>query len=182
MTPMKRMACLIALAGGAAIAGSTQCSAGGRLDAVTPVDGGCVAGPTGNSNVESWDIEPGKTYTLTFAGITDCANGGTAATVSIMIKNTYYGNACFTAAFVSTGVYQFDYLVPATTCETSPMRYCVTDCAPNTGFEVGKKDGTGGAAHLRASTFGPGCTSPIEIGCPTPVEPATWGVIKSIYR
>ena len=28
----------------------------GRLANVTPVDGGCIAGPTGNSNVESWPL------------------------------------------------------------------------------------------------------------------------------
>ena len=166
----------------ALVAAPVTAMAGGRLASVVPQDAGCVAGPTGNASTESWDVEPGRTYRLTFADITNCANGGTDATISIMIKNTFIGNACYTASFVSTGVYQMDYLVPNNTCETSPIKYCVTSCKPTTGFDVGKQDGSGGNAHLRAAAFAANCSAPSQITCNTPVQPSTWGSIKVLYR
>ena len=48
---------------------------------VTPVDAGCVSGPTGPT-VQLWDVQPGMTYTITISNVTECANGGTDATPS----------------------------------------------------------------------------------------------------
>jgi hypothetical protein len=46
-----------------------------------------------------------------------------------------------------------------------------------------RNDGGSFQAHLRAATFGPGCTSPTPInGCTTPVQKKSWGSLKAHYR
>jgi hypothetical protein len=159
-----------------------QAVSGARLISVTPKDGGCVAGPTG-PNVEAWDVQPGKTYTVTIDHVTDCANGGTDATIQLIVKSTALGNTVVTANQTATGTYAFDYLIPFNACETSPIQYCTTNGAPNTGFTVGRHDTGLSQAHLRASTFGANCSSPTPITCGlTPTQNKTWGEIKQYYR
>ncbi len=156
--------------------------AGARLISVTPKDGGCVAGPTG-PNVEAWDVQPGKTYTVTIDHVTDCANGGTDATIQLIIKSSSIGNTVVTANKTATGTYAFDYPMPFKACETSPIQYCTTNGAANTGFTVGRHDTGTSQSHLRASTFGANCSNPTPIACGlTPTQQRTWGEVKQFYR
>jgi hypothetical protein len=156
----------------------TFAHANARLVSVTPVDDGCVAGPAG-PNVEAWDVEILKTYTLTIDNVTECSG----ATINVMVKNTAGGNIDLVATLVSAGVYRFQFTVPVNYCETSPMRYGVTPGRPNTGYLLGRHDTGLSQAHLRYSAWDPGCLSPVEIEC-TPVSTGsrTWGMIKTLYR
>lgn len=156
--------------------------AAARLISVTPKDGGCVAGPTG-PNVEAWDVQPGKTYTVTIDHVTECANGGTDATIQLIIKSSALGNTVVTATKTATGTYAFDYQIPFNACETSPIQYCTTNGAANTGLTVGRHDTGLSQSHLRAATFGANCSSPTPITCGlTPTRSTTWGTIKQYYR
>ena len=158
---------------------------GARLTGVAPVDGGCVSGPTGPS-VQKWDVEPGKTYTLTISNVTECANGGTDATLNVRVNSTGSGNTDIVASFVAAGTYQFDFKVPADASCTLPVFYCTTPGDNSSGFFARRSDGGNFQAHLRAATFGAGCTNPQEIigpAClPTPARPHSWGKLKAIYR
>ena len=155
---------------------------GARLISVTAKDGGCVAGPTG-PNVEAWDVQPGKTYTVTIDHVTDCANGGTDATIQVIIKSSALGNTTVTANKVTTGAYAFDYSMPSGACETNPIQYCTTNGQSNSGMTVGRHDTGLSQAHLRASNFGPNCSNPTPITCGlTPTRSVTWGVVKQFYR
>lgn len=141
---------------------SQGCNLGlGRVTSVVPVDGGCVSGPTGN-NVQAYDVQQGKTYTITLQNVTDCANGGTDATIGVMVKNSNTGNLCYTATKVAVGVYTFDHTMPANACFTSPIDYCVEGCNPSTGLRARRGDGACAQVHLRAATFGVDCTNPVE--------------------
>ena len=54
------------------------------------------------------------------------------------------------------------------------------------GLFVHRNDGGAFQAHLRAASFGPGCSNPTEIvggDClVTPTRPSTWARVKSFYR
>ncbi len=142
-------------------AGASGCNLGnGRVTSVVPVDGGCVSGPTGN-NVQSYDVVQGKTYTVTLEQVTDCANGGTDATIQVMVKNSDTGNVCYTATNVALGKYTFNVVMPPNACNTSPIDYCTDNCNPSTGLRARRGDGGCAQVHLRAATFGPGCTAPV---------------------
>jgi hypothetical protein len=158
---------------------------GARLIGVTPVDGGCVSGPTGPS-VQAWDVEPGKTYTLTISNVTECAGGGTDATLNVRVNSTESGNTDIVATLVVAGTYQFNFTVPPGASCTLPVFYCTTPGDYSSGLFTRRNDGGGYQAHLRAATFGAGCTNPQEIigpACmPTPARPNTWGKLKAIYR
>ena len=158
---------------------------GARLISVTPVDGGCVSGPTGPS-MQAWDVEPGKTYTLTISNVTECANGGTDATLNVRVNSTGSGNTDIVATFVAPGTYQFNYTVPPDASCTLPIFYCTTPGDNSSGLFTRRNDGGNYQAHLRAATFGAGCTNPQEIigpAClPTPARPHSWGKLKAIYR
>ncbi len=157
-------------------------SANARLISVTPVDGGCVAGPTG-SQVEAWDVQILKTYTLTIDNVTECSG----ATIDVLVQNWYGTYELFVATMVSPGVYSFQYTTPEDGCLTSPIKYCVTVAPgidpPSTGYTVGRHDTGLYQSHLRFSTWGAGCTNPVPITCPVvPTRPTTWGMIKILYR
>ena len=158
---------------------------GARLISVTPVDGGCVSGPTGPT-MQAWDVEPGKTYTLTISNVTECANGGTDATLNVRVNSTSSGNTDIVATFVAPGTYQFNYTVPPDASCTLPIFYCTTPGDNTSGYFTRRNDGGNYQAHLRAATFGAGCTNPQEIigpAClPTPARPHSWGKLKAIYR
>jgi hypothetical protein len=82
-----------------------------RLVNVVAVDGGCLSGPTGPA-VQSWDVEAGKTYTVTIGDATECANGGTDPTLGVRINNSLSGNTDIVATRVA----------PARTSSNIPCR------------------------------------------------------------
>ena len=179
---------LIALASLTALLLPSLALADARVTNVQALDGGCVSGPTGVSS-EKWDVEPGKTYRVTLTGVSECGAGGTAATIDVRVNGIGQGedqNADLTAHFVSPGVYYFDFTVPLDASCTLPIFYCTTPGQANTGILAKESDGGPFGVHLRASTFGPGCTNPVEIQGPNcrvvPTRPSTWGKVKSFYR
>jgi hypothetical protein len=176
---------LILLAALAALSIPSLALANARLISVVPTDGGCVSGPTGPT-VQAWDVQPGKTYELTISNVTECANGGTDATLNVRVNSSNSGNTDLVATLVVPGTYKFTYTLPANAMCTFPIFYCTTPGQNNTGMFVIRNDGVAFQAHLRAATFGPGCTSPQPIiggDClVVPTRPSTWGKVKSIYR
>ena len=124
-----------------------------NVEAVTP--GACVQS-TVNGNNQFWDIAQGNTYIITLSNVTDCANGGTDATIEVIVKNSNTGNTCVTASLVSTGVYEFEFTMPAEACATFPILYCTNNCSSNSGTFVQDllQDGVG---HLRTSYFDGNC-------------------------
>lgn len=165
-----------------------------RLVSVTPVNGGCVSGPTG-ATTEAWDIQPGYTYTLRIDGVTECANGGTDPTLDVRINSSIPGNEYtdLVATNVAPGVYEFDFTLPSDAWCTLPILYCTTPGEwLTTGLFVRRHDGATNSngipytSHLRASTWGTGCTSPVMVIGPecgtVPTEPYSWGEVKTLYR
>lgn len=173
----------IAVACLAVSSGIAQANA--RLVSVVPLDGGCVAGPTGNTT-QFWDVERGRTYQVTISNVTECGNGGTAPTINVRVNNSAGGNVELVATLVAPGTYVFTYTVPLTSACTGPLFYCSTPGRGGSGLFVQRNDGVSFQAHLRAATFGPGCTNPTEVpgpGCSTvPTRSRTWGSVKAIYR
>lgn len=157
--------------------------ANARLISVIPVAGGCVSGPHGPA-VQAWNIELGETYTLTIDQVTDCANGGTDATINVRLNNSTAGNTDVVATFVAPGVYSFDFTLPANACETLPISYCTTPGQSSSGLgPVGRNDTGAFQAHLRVAEFGAGCSNPLTLTCPVPTELIGWTKIKlSYYR
>ena len=173
--------CLLACITGLALANASVTS-------IVPVDGGCIAGPSGNTS-QKWDVEPGKTYTVTLTGVTECGNGGTDATINVRVNGVSLGedqNAELIATLVAPGTYQFDFTVPLDASCTLPIFYCNTPGQQNTGLLAWRDDGGAWGVHFRASTFGPGCSNPEEIQGPNcnvvPNKMRTWGEVKSFYR
>ena len=176
---------LIALAALAALTLPSLAQANARLINVVPTDGGCVSGPTGPT-VQFWDVQPGKTYQLTISNVAECAHGGTDPTLNVRVNSSCCGNTDIVATLVSPGTYQFSYTVPVNGVCTFPIFYCTTPGQSNSGLNVDRNDGAPFMAHLRAASFGPGCTNPTPIlggECAiVPTHPSTWGKLKSIYR
>ena len=176
---------IIVLAAVAALTIPTLALANARLISVVPTDGGCVSGPTGPA-VQAWDVEPGKTYEVTISNVTECANGGTDATLNVRVNSSNTGNIDLVATLVVPGTYKFSYTLAANAVCTMPIFYCTTPGQNNTGVVVQRNDGGAFQAHLRAATFGPGCTNPQAIlggDClVVPTRPSTWGKVKSFYR
>jgi hypothetical protein len=180
---IKRYLVCAAMLGIAAIPAMSHANA--RLTSVTSVSGGCVSGPTGPA-VQAWDVEPGETYHITISGVTECANGGTDATLNVRVNSTGSGNWDGIATYVSPGVYEFDFTLPMDVTCTMPIFYCTTPGNASTGYVVMRNDGGMFQAHLRAATFQAGCTNPQEIlgpDCQTvSTENTTWGAVKDHYR
>ena len=166
----------------------TLASADATVTSVTPVDGGCVSGPNGVST-ELWDVEPGKTYVATLTGVTECGNGGTDATINVRVNGTSQTdpqNTDLVATLVAPGVYEFTFTVPIDASCTMPIFYCTTPGVPQSGILAKSSADPSKGVHFRASTFGPGCTDPVEIQGPNcrtvPARPSTWSRVKSFYR
>ncbi len=156
--------------------------AAARVTSVVPVDGGCVVGPSGNTNIQTWDIErAGKQYMITFSGVTDCGHGGTDPVIGFELKNSVGGNTFWAANLGAPGVYSGVFTLPNAGCETFPVRYCTVDGVANSGFAALAPTGSA-VVHMRAATFGASCSNPQEILCVTPVQSTAWGSIKAIYR
>ena len=176
---------LFVLATLAALTIPSLAQANARLISVVPTNGGCVSGPTGGS-VQFWDVEPGRTYELTINHVTECANGGTGATINVRVNSSGSGNTDRVATLVVPGTYKFTYTLPANGVCTFPIFYCTAPGQNNSGMRVNRNDGANFQAHLRAAAFGPGCTNPQPIlghDCGlVPILPSTWGKLKSIYR
>jgi hypothetical protein len=176
---------LPALAAIAMLAAPSLALANARLISVTPLDGGCVSGPTGPT-VQAWDVEPGKTYQMTISNVTECANGGTDATLNVRVNSTSSGNTDLIATMIAAGTYQFSFTIPLGATCTLPIFYCTTPGNANSGLFVWRNDGVAYQAHLRAATFDAGCTNPAEILGPdclvVPSRPSSWGRVKQIYR
>ena len=156
-----------------------------QLINVVPTNGGCVSGPTGNST-QFWDVQPGKTYQLTINNVAECGNGGTAANIGVRVNSSSSGNTDLVAVNTGIGIYTFSYTLPAGATCTFPIFYCTTPGQGNSGIKVLRNDGGKFQAHLRASTFGVGCTNPTPItgmGCTgTPTKSSTWALVKTYYR
>lgn len=168
----------------AALAAPSLARADARLISVVPLDGGCVSGPTG-PGVQQWDVEPGRTYELTISHVLECANGGTDATLNVRVKSSSAGNTDLVATLVVPGTYKFSFTLPANSVCTMPILYCTTPGVMSTGLKVIRNDGASHQAHLRAATFGPGCTGPVGGGggCSTaPTLSSTWANVKHFYR
>jgi len=173
---------LIALAALAALTLPSLAQANARLINVVPTDGGCVSGPTGPT-VQFWDVQPGKTYQLTIQGVTECGNNGTAPTINVRVNSTVTGNTDLVATNTGPGTYVFSFTMPANAMCTYPLFYCTTPGQANTGLMVVRIGGGMFQAHLRASTFGPGCSNPTPVpGCETAVRQSSWGALKVHYR
>ena len=152
-----------------------------RLVNVVPGDGGCLSGPTGRS-VQSWDVEPGKTYTVTIGNVTECGNCGTDPTLGVRVNSSLSGNTDIMATRVAPGTYRFEYTVPAEARCTMPVFHCTTAGAANSGSFTRRGDGGSHAAHLRAVTFGSTCANPQDVCQLTPARADSWGRLKAIYR
>jgi hypothetical protein len=152
-----------------------------RLVNVVAVDGGCLSGPLGPA-VQSWDVESGKTYTVTIDNVTECASGGTDPTLGVRVDSSISGNTDIVATRVGPGTYQFDYRVPANARCTMPILHCATAGAANSGSFTRRSDGGSYEVHLRAASFGPACANPQEVCELTPARSHSWGRLKTIYR
>ena len=176
---------LLVLLACAALATPSLVRAEARLITVVPMDGGCISGPTG-PGVQHWDVEPGKTYELTITGVSECAGGGNDPALNVRVKSSNSGNADLIASLDAVGTYTFSFTVPLSSVCTMPIQYCSTPGDMSTGLFVRRNDGEPFQAHLRASSFGPGCTLPgalIGGDCiAAPARSSTWAKIKSFYR
>jgi hypothetical protein len=145
----------------------------GYVSSVTPIDGGGLhfdGGTDGNK----WDVQQGKAYKITLTNVLDAANGGTDPSMEVMVKSSSANNSnqCFTATKVSTGVYEFTISMPATACNTYPILYGTTACAPNSGLKALSIPTNDKATHLRAATFddsGNYVGSDVDCNAPDPV-------------
>ena len=144
---------------------------------VTAVGGACLFDDnTPTNSVESWDVQQGGTYTLTLTNV----EPGCSGTIPVTVHNSTLGNVTTTATETSTGshVFVFTFTVQANACLTFPVFYT---CG-GTAYLARRSDGGDKESHLRASSFGSGCSNPVTItdcqGCtpPTIQCPATASV------
>ena len=124
----------------------------GRVTSVVGVGGSCTSGPDGNS-VQSWEVAEGGTYDVTLSNVNDCGNGGTDATIQVIVKSSETGNQCITADKSQDGVYVFRITMPQVACNTLPITYCTSNCGPDTGKLARRSDGGNFQAHLRMATL-----------------------------
>ncbi len=133
----------------------------------------CLQSTTNNGGIQFWDITPGGTYTITLSNVIDGANGGTDATIHVIVKSSQTGNTCVVATQQGTGVYTFDFTLSADACATLPILYCTNDCNTNSGMFARHNNLSvpNRLAHLRAASFDGNCNKTntavtCNIGCP----------------
>src|SRR4051812_4067224 len=142
------------------VSGRADTNLGNGFLSLVSGDNACVRQYSQNSNVNWWNIQAGKTYSLTLSNINDCANGGTANTITVSIVDINLNKTCYIATKISTGTYRFVYT--ASNCGVVNIWYCVTNCAPNSGpsgfvARCTPGPGSGQAAELRTSLFNSQC-------------------------
>jgi hypothetical protein len=176
---------LLALLAFAALVTPSRVRAEARLISVVPMDGACVSGPTG-PGVQRWDVESGKTYEITISHVVECAHGGTDATLGVRVMSTSADNTDLVATLVVPGTYKFSLTLLANSVCTMPIRYCTTPGDMSSGLKVNRSDGEPFQAHLRVSTFEPGCANPVGRSgdnCQsTPTRSSNWAMVKQYYR
>lgn len=132
------------------------------ISSVVAEDGGCVVSSL-SANNQFWDVQENKIYSVTLSNATDVGNGGTDATIEVIVKNTNTGNQCYTATNPTilfppfqAGIYTFEVTMPTNACFTYPILYGTTNCQSNSGvFAQDANCNPGG--HLRAATFDSNC-------------------------
>jgi hypothetical protein len=158
--------------------------ANARLTDVTPLDGGCVVGPSGNS-VERWDVEAGHRYLVRLDQVTECAEGGAAATLDVRVNSSATGNMDRVAQWIAPGVYTFEVMLPSDASCTLPVLDCTTPGQANTGLHAVRHDGGSFQAHLRIATFDATCGNPVPTTSPcdpAPTRARSWAKVKWMYR
>ena len=162
--------------------------ANARLMFVVPIglDPGCVDGPNGES-VQSWEVQPGKSYMLTIVEATDCDNVAGNGSIGVRINSSSVGNTDRVATPTGVpGEYVFTFDVPANAQCTMPIFYCTTPGLSNTGLKVWRRANDEFQAHLRMASFAPDCASFTAINggdcLAVPTRSLTWGQVKKIYR
>ncbi len=152
----------------------------GKIESVVPnarpSGAGCSAGPVVVGTTEDWYIEQGKTYTINLTNATDCAGGGTDATIYIEIRSQTSGSVFVAATRGSNpGQYSFQFTMPSNGCGPFTVIYCVGCFESNDGFSANQ-------SVLNPAVFLNNCTFYSPVYCSTPVEHGTWGTLKSLYR
>ena len=178
-----RYSVLLALACVAAAAGPAN--AKGRLDSVVPIGVACVQVPQPDDPTDQfWEVQAGKSYTCKIVDVTDCANGGTDATIGIRVNATGPGSIDLVATRQEDGVYVFTIPVPVDnpSC-TLPLFYCTPPGSSDPGLRVLRDKDDNYPAHLRIAEFAPPCENPTIPACATtPTRSRTWAQVKQIYR
>lgn len=127
---------------------------------VTAAGGSCIGfTPAVGNGPDNWEVAEGGSYTMTITGVTEC--NGSAITVFIQNSNT--GNFCFTATGGS-GTYVGTFTVPSPSCNTMPVSYKCGANQPCDNADTYNANGpsNNNKVHLRANTFGAGCSNPSE--------------------
>src|SRR5262249_20295001 len=127
--------------------------------------GSCVAGTLPNGNAPyNWEVVEGGSYTMTISNVTECTDN----TITVFVQHTPTqgepGNFCFVATLTSPNTYTGTFTMPNPGCFTYPISYsCGSVCGPNPNKGTYDARGPNGECnvHLRASTFGAGCTNPV---------------------
>jgi hypothetical protein len=122
---------------------------------VSADNGGCVQLDAKANGVDAWDVQQGKTYTVTLTKVTECSG----ESIEVIVKNSDTGNQTLTATG-GNGTYTFTVTMPDPGCNTFPILYCTSGGDPSTG--VLASDGDCQQAHLRAAIFGAGCVDPVQ--------------------
>lgn len=138
----------------------------GVVTGVVADDGGCVASSANSTISTTWDVQPGKSYTITIEGVDDAANGGTDATMPVFLQNSTLGNYCLTAVQTAVGTYQVSWTIPINACITFTINYGVCDAATarrarGNAADANPATSTNGV-HLRANST---CTPDGAISC-----------------
>lgn len=180
---MKLVLHVLGLACAALVLANVPAHAVARLVSITPVDGGCVAGPSGDA-AQVWDVEPGRRYELLLVNVTECGSGGTAPTIAVRVSHAT-GSTELLATQAGPNQYLCSFRVPpALTC-SGPLFYCTALGSPGTGLIVHRNDGGRHQAQLRTATFGPDCGNPTPATgpeCAGLTFSRSWGQLKTIYR
>jgi len=146
---------------------------GNGVFTLTPVGGSCIDSHDGNGgSPDNWEVAPGGTYDFTLTGVTECS--GTS--IKVFFQNSGSANFCVVATG-GNGTYSGTFTVPSNNCATTPISYKCDASADCDNLQTYNAKGPFGSniVHLRANTWGPGCTSPTEIACNPCIAPLISG-------